>query len=104
MSKEIQKISCVNSAAFVMHFDVKTHQFDQDISLGSTGNYPVGQERTIDLSTVDGLESGMKVFVVVHAVLGKTIKYKETFTYKPNNMTQALRVHGTTLSYSVQEL
>ncbi|MGR5141241.1 hypothetical protein ACQKPX_06105 [Photobacterium sp. DNB23_23_1] len=104
MNKEIQKISCVNSAAFVMHFEVKTHMAAQDISLGSTGNYPVGQERTIDLSAVDGLEPGMEVFVVVKAVLGKTEKYKEKYTYQKNGLTQAFRVHGTTLNYTIQEL
>lgn len=106
MSKEIQKISCVNSAAFVMSFDVMYAEDEKEKKLWSSDSFPVGQSRTIDLAEYKGtIAAGAPVWVKVHAKLGKTKSSNEhAYKFAENGQSLALKVKGTTLIYSIEEL
>ncbi|KAB7690526.1 MULTISPECIES: hypothetical protein [Plesiomonas] len=104
MKIEAQRISCVNSAAFVMHFSITTTIGGKNLPIASTENFPVGQERTIDLSTIENLAEGTEVTLTVKAVLGKEKDYQEKITYRKNGHTQVFRIHGTTLNYEIQAM
>jgi len=105
--KSVEKISCVNSAAFVMGFSI--YYLDEETgetkAAGWTsGNYPVGQERTCDLAKdAPEIPDGAIVWAHVHAVLGKsndgTPKLKKD---SKNGQVGTYRVTGTTLIYDVK--
>lgn len=47
----VQRIACTNDAAFVMRFWVGYQDNNNQVhGTSDTGNYPVGQTRTIDLA------------------------------------------------------
>lgn len=99
--QQVQEISCVNSAAFVMNFNV--NYLDPATgnvqTVGGTDNYPVGQERTIDLGSL-GIPDGAFVQPNVHAILGSsaTGSYIE---YTRNSGVATYRVTGTTFNINV---
>ena len=101
---QVQKITCLNNAAFVMNFSVA--HIKDDGSTGCTdnsGNYPVAQNRTIDLATV-GIEEGTMIWPHVHAVFGISVDGDKKCAYAKNGQTVTYDVRGTTLSYSVTRI
>ncbi|WP_196592806.1 hypothetical protein [Pectinatus sottacetonis] len=108
MAIEVEKISCVNSAAFVMEFKVKYADEDgNELNADwSSGKYPVGQSRTCDLAELSHpIPEGAPIWIQVHAILGKT-KTSNThkFFYKKNKQSASFKVTGTTLNFSIHEL
>lgn len=104
----VQKISCVNSAAFVMEFKVK-YADDNGNELNadwSSGKYPVGQSKTCDLSELSHpIPEGVPVWIEVHAILGTTkLSNTHKFVYEKNKQSASFKVTGTTLSFSISEL
>jgi hypothetical protein len=93
---EVQKIACLNDAAFVMSFQAA---WNSGIS-ESTDNYPVLQSQTIDLAATSFPE-GIEVWPVVSAVLGKTQEANTPVTFKLNEKTAVYNVTGTTQDYSI---
>jgi hypothetical protein len=92
----VQKIACVNDAAFVMSFVV---DIAGKFKTASSGNYPIDQTRTIDLGG-DPITAGVQIWPVVSAVLGKT-ESGAPVTYAENGQTATYEVKGTTQNYSV---
>jgi hypothetical protein len=101
----VQKVSCSNSAAFVMNFWVEY----LDPSTGAivavngsgTSNYPVGQQQTVDL---DGLNIPDAVLVRPHvqAILGTNNPGNKFVTYhRGSGSVATYNVTGTTLNFSV---
>lgn len=68
---------------------------------GSTGNYPIDQTKTIDLSSF-GFADGTELWPVVDAVLGKTKSGDPHVTYANNGQVGTYDVKGTTLNFSVK--
>ncbi|QUQ71030.1 hypothetical protein [Kutzneria sp. CA-103260] len=94
-----EKISVVNSAAFVMNW---TGKISTGLSTPSTDNYPVGQERTIDFN-IYGIRDGVEIWPEVHAILGTTNSGPRV-QFCEGGATAAYRVTGTTLNFSVNLL
>jgi hypothetical protein len=70
----------------------------------SSGNYPVGQTKTCDLSKFDNvLKEGAAVWIKVNAIAGlNKSSNKNTFVYsKDNGQTAKYEVKGMTLDYSI---
>lgn len=108
MSIPVQKISCVNSAAFVMSFKVKyANEAGDELNVDwSSGNYPVGQSKTCDLSQLSHqIPEGSAIWIEVHAVAGIT-KSGNThkYVYQKNGQSASFKVTGTTLSFTINEL
>ena len=104
MPTQVQTIACVNNAGFVMSFGFEI--FDLDIGALVTlegvdsGNYPIDQERSIDLSTT-GIPEGTQVRPQVRAVWGDTNTGNRFVQFAKNGETATYDVRGTTLNYSV---
>lgn len=94
-----EKISVVNSAAFVMYW---TGKISTGLSTPPTGNYPVGQERTIDFN-VYGIRDGVEIWPDVQAILG-TSNSGTRVPFCEGGATAVYRVTGTTLNFSVSLL
>ncbi|GCE07335.1 hypothetical protein [Dictyobacter aurantiacus] len=102
-AQTVQKISTYNSAAFVMNFSVEYLNPDtgETGSAGGTDNYPVGQERTIDLDTL-GIPDGSLVRPHVNAILGTSNSGDRYVHYsRGSGGVASYRVTGTTLNFSV---
>jgi len=102
----VQKISCKNSAAFVMFFQVhykNPGSATSDHLDWSSGNYPVGKTKTCDLSKFDDvLKEGAAVWIRVDAIAGKNKNSnKDSFVYKDNGHTAKYEVKGMTRDYSI---
>jgi hypothetical protein len=101
----VQKISCSNSAAFVMNFwveylDPSTGEI-RTVEGSGTDNYPVGQQRTVDLDPLN-VPDGSLVRAHVQAVLGTNNAGIPFATYRRGNGGVATyNVKGTTLNFSV---
>lgn len=98
----VQKICCVNSAGFVMNFWVD--YLKEDGSTGSTDNtenYPVGQERTYDLSDKN-IPEGSIIWPHVQAILGTNNEGNRKLVFARNGQTATFRVTGTTLNFWVE--
>lgn len=104
MPLRVQKIACVNHAAFVMRFSVEHIRLDGGVATaGSTGNYPVGQTRIIDLAQ-HGLSEGTMMRPKVKAVAGRTKRGNVYVQYARNGQTATYEVRGTTLIFSVKRI
>ncbi|HZS75952.1 MAG TPA: hypothetical protein VFA41_05010 [Ktedonobacteraceae bacterium] len=104
MPLPVQTIACVNDAAFVMSFGLEILDMNTGIPLilenVDTGNYPIDQTRSIDLSTT-GIAEGTWVRPQVRAVWGDTNLGNRYVQYAQNGQTASYDVSGTTLNYSV---
>ena len=83
--QQVQKISCSNSAAFVMNFwleylDLSTGDI-RTIDGSGTGNYPVGQQKTVDLDALN-IPDGSLVRPHVQAILGTNNPGNKFVTYR----------------------
>ncbi|GCE22522.1 hypothetical protein [Dictyobacter kobayashii] len=102
-AQTVQKISTYNSAAFVMNFSIEYLNPDtgETGTAGGTDNYPVGQERTIDLDSL-GIPDGSLVRPHVNAILGTSNSGDRYVHYQHGNGGVAsYRVTGTTFNFSV---
>lgn len=102
--QQVQKICCVNNAAFVMSFEVQyldpsTKEWTP-ISGTNTDNYPVGQSRTVDLSQYSFPQSAL-LRPYVFAKGGLNQGSDDYVTYAANTNVATYSVTGTTLIYSV---
>lgn len=103
----VQTLVCVNNAAFVMSFGIEI----LDMNTGKTliienldsGNYPIDQSQSIDLSTI-GIAEGTWLKPQVYAVWGDTNLGDSFVQYATNGETATYEVSGTTLNYSVRLL
>jgi hypothetical protein len=93
----VQYIECRNRAAFVMSFLAT----DGRLATPSSGEYPVAQSRTIDLSRTRFRE-GDPVWPQVSAVWGKTKEAPDRLSFAVNGKTAVYEVKGVTLSYSIR--
>ena len=104
MATQVQTIACVNNAGFVMSFGVEIldidHGIEETINNLDSGNYPIDQTRSIDLSST-GIAEGTLVRPQVHAVWGDTNHGDRWVQYTKNGQTATFAVSGTTLNYSV---
>lgn len=101
---QVQKITCLNNAAFVMNFSVAYIQDDGSTGYtDNSGNYPVAQNRTIDLATV-GIEEGTVIWPHVQAILGISVEGDKKCAYAKNGQTVTYDVKGTTLNYWVTRI
>jgi hypothetical protein len=100
----VQTVACVNDAGFVMNFDIEMLDLNTgNITLipgKNSGNYPIDQTRSIDLSSA-GIDEGTLVRPLVNAVLGKTLSGDKFARYSHNGQAATWEVRGTTLNYSV---
>jgi hypothetical protein len=92
----VQRFECKNKAAFVMSFLVT----DGTSNTPSSGNYPVLESRTIDLSS-SKLPEGTSVWAVVSAYWGSTKAATEEFSFAMNGKTAVYEVEGTLFGYSI---
>jgi hypothetical protein len=92
----VQKIACSNNGGYVMQFWV-------DIAGGlrtpSSGNYPLGTTRTIDLGDLP-IQDGTDVWPVVDVFWGKTVS-GPTVQFAKNGQVATYECSGTTLSPKV---
>ncbi|MBD7917855.1 hypothetical protein H9657_06125 [Cellulomonas sp. Sa3CUA2] len=99
--RAVQRITVTNLAAFVMSVGVEYIDDDgQTTRTAWTDNYPVGQSRTIDLTTLK-IDEGTLVRPVVDAVLGRTVAAEKFVKFASNDQTGAYGVHGVTQSFHV---
>jgi len=100
----VQTIACVNNAGFVMSFGVEIMDLDQGIEVTindlDSGNYPIDQTRSVDLSTT-GIAEGTIVRPQVRAVWGDTNHGNRWVKFAKNGQTATFEVRGTTLNYDV---
>jgi hypothetical protein len=105
MALQVQTIACVNNAGFVMSFGLEILDMNTlrplIIENLDSGNYPIDQTRSIDLSTT-GIEEGTIVRPQVRAVWGDTNLGDRYVVYAANGQTATYEVSGTTLNYSVK--
>jgi hypothetical protein len=105
--RQVEKITCVNAAAFVMNFSIKwlDANGEEHYSEWNSGNYPVGQNRTSPkLSEVGVPADALAVTAYVHAILGVHNTGTPMVQYADNGQVATYNVTGTTLSYSVKLL
>lgn len=101
--QQAQYIACVNAAGFVMNFSIKyldTNTGEWKVGKQNSGNYPIGQERSLNGAEND-VPLGSVMAPVVHAILGVSNEGTPFVTYAANGQTATYNVHGTTLIYSV---
>jgi hypothetical protein len=101
--QQVQKISTTNSAAFVMNFSVQYLNINTGEvgTVGGTDNYPVGQQRTLDLDAL-GVPDGALVRPSVNAILGTSNFGDQYVRYvKGNGGVATYHVTGTTFNFSV---
>lgn len=99
----VSKISVTNSAAFVMNFAIQYLDVDtgEVHTVGGTDNYPVGQQRTIDLDAL-GIPDGALVRPAVNAILGTSNLGDQYARYmRGSGGVATYHVVGTTLNFSV---
>jgi hypothetical protein len=89
----VQKIACVNDGGYVMSFTVS---INGKLHTASSGNFPLGSTRTIDLGDL-GIGEGTEIWPVVDIVLGKTVSGPKV-QYSGNGQTATYQCKGTTLS------
>ncbi len=92
----VQRIECRNKAAFDMSFVITTGPE----STPSSGNYPVLQSRTIDMSSTKWKE-GVTVWAIVSAYWGPTQDASEKFTFAMNGKTAVYEIKGTIFGFSI---
>lgn len=95
----VQKIACVNNAAFVMKFAVEFEQGGATKATSETENYPINQSRVIDLAE-HGLALRTAIWPFVRAFWGKDARGPR-LSYSPNGQTATFSVTGTTLHYAI---
>ena len=101
----VQKIACRNEAGFVMNFSIGYIDGDgrTQHSPKNSGNYPLAQTRTIDLSEAGiNPEDAILLWPYVHAILGKHENGEPKVKYARNGKTAVYKVKGTTLDFSVK--
>jgi hypothetical protein len=107
MAVQVQTIACVNNAGFVMSFGLQVFDINTGLILTvegiDSGNYPIDQTRTIDLSTT-AIAEGTLVRPQVRAVWGNTEPGNKFVQYTKNGQTATWEVRGTTLNYSVNSI
>jgi hypothetical protein len=97
-SLQVQKITCVNNAGFVMRFCVEGPSF----ATPSSGDYPIDQTREIDVAESGAyVIPGTVIQPLVHALDGKT-KSGPPVIFEQNGLTAVYSVTGTTLDYSIK--
>src|SRR5262249_14837915 len=102
---QVQYISCVNDAGFVMNFSIR--YLDQDgnwhTASWNSGNYPIDQSKTSpDLATIGVPSDAIAVAPYVHAILGQSELGSPYVQYAANGQTATYEVKGTVDSFSVQ--
>ncbi len=99
---EVQRIICVNSAAFVMEFCISyiDNETGETHATSWTDNYPVGQTRTID-GAEKSIPAGSIMWPHVHAILGTYIDGNVKVRYTANGQSATYKVTGTTLNFWV---
>jgi len=104
-SQAVQTIACVNNAGFVMSFGLEVLDIDNGIEATindlDSGNYPIDQTRTIDLSATN-IAEGTLVRPQARAVWGDTNHGNRWVKYAQNGQTATYEVRGTTLNYDVK--
>jgi|SRR5215470_15480594 len=104
MATQVQTIACVNDAGFVMSFGIEVLDMNTGLPMIveslDTGNYPIDQTRSIDLSTT-GIAEGTFVRPQVRPVWGSTNNGDRYVQYAHNGETASWEVSGIITSYSV---
>jgi hypothetical protein len=104
MPLAVQKIACVNHAAFVMRFSVESIRPDGTLATtGQTGNFAVGRTGIIDMAQHGGRE-GALIRPRVRAVAGTTNSGNVYVQYARNGQTATYEVRGTTLNFRVTRI
>jgi hypothetical protein len=109
--QQVQSIAVVNEGAFSMTFWISYDGPDGQVhwSDNNSGDYPVGQDRTIDLSqchsndpkTQHKIPEGATVWPTVKADLGKQADSGQKVVYRKNGQKATYKAHGTTLNVHV---
>ena len=96
--KKVNRITCLNAAAFVQRFRVKWHGGTS----GWSDNYPVRKAESCDLSSFH-IPVGQAVWIEVKAIMGKTKSSSECVLFDPTSNDEARYVtSGATLTYSIR--
>ncbi len=111
VEKYYQFAECLNDGGFVMDFEVYrgdvAGRLDGAGDNWSSGRYPIGQRRKIDLGTLrfngQPPEVGDSLQIFVRVVAGVD-KRGPSFLYAPNGHTAVQRAAGTTLFYGIDLL
>jgi hypothetical protein len=89
--QSVNKIACANQAGFNMKFQVKWNGGNS----GWTGDYPIDQTKSVDLTDLN-ISSGSEVWPEVKAIAGGS-KSGDHVVYDPDsNDTATYTVTGTT--------
>lgn len=99
--REVERITCNNSGAFVMQFWI--YYIDHNGNLKhtkSTHQFPVGQSATIDLNN-KGIPEGTIVYPSVKAIAGQSNNQGKRLKYSRNGQTGSYKCHGVTWEVKV---
>ncbi|MBX9401726.1 hypothetical protein K4L06_10420 [Lysobacter sp. BMK333-48F3] len=104
----VQHIACINNAGFSMRFVVQRLDGDTAVSQAlAAGAFPLGQTRSVDLSTLlfhgRKLQVGDRVRVRVGAVGGGR-RNGPSVAFAPNGHTATFNVRGTIASFSINRI
>ena len=94
---EVSKICVDNGAGFVLNWVAKNVR--TGTASASSGDYPIGKTRCMDLGSIAGVQEGDKVQASVHAILGKTNDVSTEMIYKKNSRSATFKCTGTTLNF-----
>ncbi len=96
--KHVSRITCINNGGFYQMFEIICN----GRGVYRSDKYPNPQSRVVDLNHLN-LPEGAEVWIVVHAVLGKTKESWEHVIYSRGSSDSAVyRVTGTIWSVSVK--
>ena len=107
---QVRNIVCVNDAGFVMSFGIELYdpylKRDEVLPDVDTGNFPITQSRTIDLTSPNvGLPEGARVRPQVRPVWGSVQEGDGWVLYDPNSgETATYQVSGVLGDYTVHLL
>jgi hypothetical protein len=89
---QVQKIACLNNGGYVMQFWV---DITGGLRTASSGTYPLGTTRTIDLGDLP-ISDGIDIWPVVDIFWGKTVS-GPTVQFAKNGQVATYNCAGTTL-------
>lgn len=97
VAPRVHRVCIINHAGFVMNYELQNSRTGGWVP--KTSNYPINQNKCIDLGNTDGVQEGDEFHARVHAVLGKTNMADRSVLYYNNGLTATYECKGTTLFY-----
>jgi hypothetical protein len=97
----VNSISCINNAGFVMKFKLQWQKGDRGGHSGWSDEYSNPDSKSLNFNNLK-IEEGSEVWIVVHAIWGKTKSANQHVKYSSSADAHATyKVTGGSLTYEI---